>query len=366
MTPRLAGAESCWALRHAWHGDADRAALALCRDQLFGIGVELVDGDRVQTPGSVKMHGMELVDARAAGEQMLHDLHDLAVVAGWAQSLPRFVRDYMVVGDLWHGIPMGIHRANVAWVNADLATKIGTEAPADAAGLLDWLARARCEAESPLAVGAEPWQVGVLFEAIVLTVAGAETYRRAFERLDRSAWGEAAMAEAMKCLMALRSFVSDDHLELPWRDQLARVQRGEAAIQWMGDWVRAAGCDGLVEWAAPGTAGWFVAIVDFFVPFAGAPAGQAERIAAALTEGAFQRRFAVRKGCMPAVREAMADVDPLRARLLGREGCVLPSLSFDQCCAVSAKQALLAVVADHFVHRRSAAACSRALADLPD
>lgn len=364
MTPGLATAESRWVLRHAWRGDADRAALALCRNQLSGIGVELVDADPAQTPGAIKMHGMELVGARAAGERALHDLHELAVTAGWDRSLPQFVRYYMRAGDGWHGIPMGIHRANVAWVNADLASELGSPAPADAAGLLDWLARARLKTDSPLAVGAEPWQVGVLFEAIVLAVAGPQTYRCAFERLDRSAWGEPLMAEAMNYLMTLRSFVSDDHLELPWQDQLARVRRGEAAIQWMGDWVRASGCDGLVEWAAPGTAGWFIAIVDFFVPLAGAPPGQAERIAAALTDAAFQRRFALRKGCMPAVREAMPDVDPLRARLLGSETCVLPSLSFDQCCAVPTKQALLDVVAEHFVQRRSAAACSRALADL--
>jgi glucose/mannose transport system substrate-binding protein len=364
MTPRFASAESRWALRHAWHGEADRAALALCRDRLSGIGIELVDADPAHPPNAIKMHGMELVDARAAGAQTLHDLHGVAVTAGWAQRLPPLVRHYMVVGERWHGVPMGIHRANVAWVNADLAAEIGTEAPADAVGLLDWMARARLKTESPLAVGAEPWQVGVLFEAIVLAVAGSQAYRRAFERLDCSAWGEPAMVEATACLMALRSFVSDEHLGLPWAEQLARVRRGEAAIQWMGDWVRAAGCDGVVEWAAPGTAGWFVAIVDFFVPLAGGPAGQTERIAAALTDEDFQRRFALRKGCMPAFHDAMVDVDPLRARLLANEAGVLPSLSFDQCCAIPAKQALLEVVASHFVHRRGAAACTRALAGL--
>ena len=364
MSPRSASAASRWTLRHAWNSDTDHAALALCREHLRGIGVDLFDADPAQAADAIKMHGMELVDAHAAGEPALHDLHGLAIAAGWAQRLPQFVRKPMVFGERWHGIPMGVHQANVAWVNADLEKKVGTQAPADVADLLQWLARARCETESPLAVGAEPWQVGVLFEAIVLTVAGPQTYRRAFECLDRAAWREPAMAEAIECLMALRSFVSDDHLELPWAEQLARVRQGEAAIQWMGDWVRAAGCDGLVEWAAPGTAGWFVAIVDFFVPLAGTSAGQADRIAAALTDVAFQRRFALRKGCMPVVREAMADVDPLRARLLTRETSVLPSLTFDQCCAVPTKQALLEVVADHFVHRRSAAACSRALADL--
>lgn len=360
----MTSAESCWTLHHAWHGDADRAALALCRDRLSDIGVEFVDTDPGPAPDAIKMHGMEMVAARATGKQALRDLHDVAVTADWAQRLPRFVRRYMVLGEVWHGIPMGIHRANAAWVNAGLAEQVSSQAPADAAGLLDWLARARRKTALPLAVGAEAWQVGLLFEAIVLAVAGSQSYRRAFENLDHSAWNEPAMAEAIETLMALRDFVSDDHLELPWQGQLARVRRGEAAIVWMGDWVRAADCNGLVEWAAPGTAGNFVTIVDFFVPLASASAGQTERIAAALTESEFQRCFALRKGCMPAVHEAMREVDPLRARLLARETAVLPSLSFDQCCAVPAKQALLGAVAEHFVHRRSATACTRALADL--
>lgn len=170
------------------------------------------------------------------------------------------------------------------------------------------------------------------------------------------------MLRAIDCLMLLRAFVDDQHLALDWADQLARVHRGEAALQLMGDWVRAAGHEGLLEWAAPGTEDSFVAVVDYFVPLSGSSAGVADCAAAALTDARFQRLYARRKGCMPVASEAWVDVDVPRARLLDREAAVLPSLTFDQCCASAAKQRLLDVVADHFVNRRSAAACARALA----
>jgi hypothetical protein len=86
----------------------------------------------------------------------------------------------------------------------------------------------------------------------------------------------------------------------------------------------------------------------------------------ALTDAGFQRRFAQRKGCMPALAEAWAGVDPGRARLLADDEAVLPSLTLDQCCLPRRKQALLAVVCAHFTERRGAAGCARALARISD
>lgn len=352
-----------WSLRHAWRSDADLAALALCRDRLGSVGIDLVDAGPAEAPDAVKMHGMEIVDALATGERPLHDLREIALAERWEDILPPFVRRYMVHGECWHGIPMGIHRANAGWVNAALAIKVGSRAPGNLADFLVWLEQARRHARAPLAIGAEPWQVGVLFEAVVLAVAGPALYRRAFVQLQPTAWREPAMSEALDRLLALRAFVDDKHLGLAWADQLARVQRGEAAVQIMGDWVRAAGDDSLVEWAAPGTDGQFVAIVDYFVPLAGTPGPLAERVAMALTDPEFQGRFARQKGCLPAVREAWIGIDPVRTGLLGCDAAVLPSLTFDQCCAVGTKRALLDVVAHHFVHGGGSSACARALAE---
>jgi glucose/mannose transport system substrate-binding protein len=355
--------ESRWSLRHAWRSEPDLAALALCRERLGSVGIDLVDAGPAESADAVKMHGMEIVDALATGDRPLHDLREVALAGRWEDILPSFVRRYMVHGECWHGIPMGIHRANAVWANAALAIKVGSRAPADLTGFLVWLEQARRHARAPLAIGAEPWQVGVLFEAVVLAVAGPALYRRAFVQLQPSAWREAAMIEALDRLLALRAFVGDKHLGLDWADQLARVQRGEAAVQIMGDWVRAAGDDSLLEWAAPGTAGRFVAIIDYFVPLARTPGPVAERAAMALTAPEFQGRFARRKGCLPAVREAWIGIDPLRTGLPGCDAAVLPSLTFDQCCAVGTKQALLDVVAHYFVHGGDSSACARALAE---
>lgn len=366
-----------WRLRHAWRGPSDAAALALCREALEGAGLTLMDAlpgagagaasaalasAAAPAADAAKMHGMELVDARRAGDPPLLDLSDLARTAGWARRLPRALRGYMVDGPRWHGIPLGIHRANAAWVHTGLAQRIGAGEPPDVAAWLRWLASARSLVRAPLAIGGDALQVGLLFESVVLAMAGAQRYRRAFEELESTVWREPPMTDALELLMALRAFADDDALALPWRAQIERVQRGDAAVAVMGDWVRAMALPGVAEWAAPGTARHFIAINDFFVPFADAPAERGQRAAAALTDAAFQRRFAQRKGCMPALAEAWDEVDPVRARLLADEASVLPSLTLDQCCAPPRKQALLAVVCTHFAERRPAADCAAALA----
>ena len=384
-----------WRLRHAWRGPSDVAALALCAEALDQAGLALLDALPAAAGAAVaashaaaatpaadasKMHGMELVAARQAGGPALLDLSHLARTAAWPQRLPPALRRYMVDGARWHGIPLGIHRANAAWVNAGLSERLGGTEPADPAAWLRWLASARSLVRSPLAIGGDAMQVGLLFESVVLAVAGAQRYRRAFEALDGSVWREPAMTDALELLMALRAFADDDALALPWRAQLERVQRGDAAVAVMGDWVRAMAWPGVAEWAAPGSAGRFIAIYDFFVPFAASlatgtdwgagaaapPAEAGHRAAEALTDAAFQRRFAQRKGCMPALAEAWVQVDPVRARLLADETAVLPSLTLDQCCPLPRKQALLAVVCAHFAGRRPAADCAAALARTTD
>lgn len=358
-------AQSHWRLRHAWCSQADLAALALCRERLASLGICFGNAEGDAVPDAVKMHGMEIADALAAGPAPLLDLRAAAVAAAWATRLPSFVRRYMVHGERWHGIPMGIHRANLAWVNAKVARQLGAQVPAGIDTFLQWLQQAqRSTQAAPLAVGAEPWQIGVLFESVALAVAGPQVVAQAFEALQPEAWRSPAMLQALHKLLALRAFVSDAHLNLGWAEQLARVRHGSATVQLMGDWARRASGDELLEWAAPGTAGGFVAIVDFFAPLASAPVVETERAAVAFTSAAFQLDFARSKGCMPAVREAWGDCDPLRMRLLKREAAVVPSFTFDQCCPVATQQALLAVLADHFIHRRDAKACAQALADV--
>ena len=346
-----------WSLRHAWHSKSDLAALSLCREELRGVGISLIDALPGEACDAVKMHGMDIADARNARPGMLHDMQAVASKAKWSQSLPGFVCEHMKAGESWYGIPLGIHQSNLVWVNRALVEKVGTPAPNGIPELLSWLVRAQRYVPAPLAIGAEPWQVGVMFEAVVLATAGKAVYRQAFVELDASVWCDPAMLLALDQLMALRNFVDDAALGQNWTSHLLRVQRGEAAMQFMGDWARLADTE-LVEWPAPGTANCFVAIADYFVLMASTSKPLAECVALKLTDPGFQSRFAMRKGCIPAVKMGPTWL----GRQLPAGEQLLPSVALEQCGPTRLRRAMLETVAGHFSDRSSAATCSLALA----
>ncbi len=345
-------------LRHAWHTGSDAQALDVCREALSEAGIALTDAIPGHACDAVKMHGMDIVEARHSQPGALKNLQAVAMTCGWADLLPAFACAHMQTADSWHGIALGVHQSNMIWVNPAWAGKLGVPPQESLPDFLRWLAQAQHDVATPLAVGAESWQIAAIFESVVLATGGEGLYRQAFVEARAAVWHEPAMLQALEHLMALRGYVDDATLAQGWAFQLSRVQRGEAVVQFMGDWARMAN-PVVVELPAPGTAQWFVAVVDYFVPLAQTSSAVAERAALTLTDAAFQSRFAMRKGCIPVVRS-----HAWAGRQLPPWGQVLPSVAFDQCCATHVRRAVLDTVAKHFVDRSSAAVCVRALAQV--
>ena len=344
-------------LRHAWHSDADAAALRLCREQLLEMRISLSDAIPGDVCDLIKMHGMDISDARRSQPGSLKDLRSVAAESQWADRLPGLIRAHMQTGESWHGIPLGIHQSNRMWVNPAWAEKLGGTKPSGWPDFLIWLEQAKRYLAAPLAVGAETWQISVIFEAVVLATGGKKLYEETFVDMLPSVWRDPAMHQALEYLMALREYVDDQAFARDWAFQASRVARGEAAVQFMGDWARLASPN-LLEWSAPGTAHWFVAVVDYLVPLAHVPLSIAELAALSLTEPAFQARLAMRKGCIPVLHTAST----WTGRQLPAQQHLLLSVAFEQCCATAVRQSILATVARHFVDRLSAAACALALA----
>ena len=338
-----------WGLRHGWTLPSDLAALEICREALSGVGVmfESVQGSEAHC--AIKMHGVELLDAVRSATIELHDLSLVSGASQWALRLPPFIQHYMQRDARWFGIPMGIHQANLIWVNLAIEQRFGPAPTKNVPEFIDWMRRLQNQLPYPLAMGAEPWQVGVAFEAIVLAVAGAEIYRWAFDALHPGTWTHPLMVQSLTLMASLRELVDPSAEHLRWDAQLQRVHDGQCAVQFMGDWVRAQGLHDIHGVTAPGTTGHFVAINDFFVPLVHADASLQELVGGTFTTRTFQSRYALQKGCMPGVTDAWDDVDATRAAMLRQPSCVLPSFVFDQCGELGVKNALLNVLADWFL-----------------
>ena len=347
-----------WTLAHAWHSDSDHAALDVCAARLAEMGVGFAGTSDISAANAVKMHGFEIVDALRAAKLRLADLRAVALDEDWRSRLDARALRFMEHGDDVFGVPLNIHQSNCLWAHKDTAAAIDASLGRSTIELDAWMRLAARRIAKPLAIGSEPWQIGILFESLSLAALGAGGYEEAFVQLSADALGGLAMVGVLDQLKAWRDFVDDDLIACPWREQLAAVNAGAAAVMVMGDWVSAAPPVNVRRLHVDGLRAETIFVVDFFVPLLHGGADLAERVAAALTETDFQTRFSAVKGSTPAVVAAQ------RAPSRSDWRIDAPSLTFDQCCSVATKTRLLDVVADHFIHRRDSTSTAAALASV--
>ena len=347
-----------WTLCHSWNSDSDRAALAFCARQLRAVGVEQGETPAIADASAVKMHGHELVSAVVKGQPKPTNLRWIADREQWADRIDPRAWQFMSHGSAVHGIPVAIHQSNCLWAHRGTARAVAERAGRSGKGLLSWLLAATRHCTAPLAIGAEPWQVGILFESLCLAVGGPKLYREAFVRLSPEALGSAAMIRVLDHVQEAREFVNSERLSNSWRTQLDDVREGRAAVMLMGDWVRAAIPDGIARLHVDGFREENVYLVDLFVPIVADADTIASRVASALMAQEFQSRFSAIKGSTPALLNA----DTRRMDINAPSHIDAPSLTFDQCCSIATKLALLEIVADDFVHRRAAVKTAASLA----
>lgn len=345
-----------WTLAHAWHSDSDHAALDVCAAELAQIGVGFAGTSDLSAASAVKMHGFEIVDALQAATLQLADVRAAAASQEWRDRLDARALRFMVHGDAVFGIPLNIHQSNCLWSHEPTAAAIASANCEGQSDLDAWLRQAGQHIAKPLAIGNEPWQIGILFESLSLALLGAAAYEDAFVNLHAETLGGLAMVAVLEKLGRWRDLVNDELAARPWREQLAAVNAGHAAVTVMGDWVSAKPPAAVRRLHVDGFGPETIFVVDFFVPLMRGGADLAQRVAVALTRTDFQERFSVAKGSTPAVVDFPRTQNQSPARIDA------PSLTFDQCCSVATKARLLAVVADHFNHRRDSARTAEALA----
>jgi len=332
------------ALRHHWSGDSELQALQVAAKALAGVDLQWSDAPRPGGIEMVKMHGQEIV-AAAASVPGLIDLSGHVDVAELRRRCRPCVLESMITPQgACHGIPMGIHRSNCLWVHADDAA-----VPASFVGWLAWLDARRGRITHPLAVSAEPWQVGLLFEVVLLSIGGCAFHDQVFARADPQAMASSRMRQVLDGFVQLRDFVSQRSLASNWRMLAQDLREGRVAAFVMGDWARKEFSawggppgDAVGEWQVPGTQRLALFNVDYFVPIMrgdhAASDGRLAGLVSCLIDAHVQQAFNRAKGSLPAVLDAGDE-------LLTQEW--VPSMSFDHACDAQRRQ-LFATAATAF------------------
>jgi glucose/mannose transport system substrate-binding protein len=278
---------------------------------------------RGQPPTAAQIKGPAIQEWGRLG--VLANLDEVATQQRWNAQLPRAVAEAMKYNGHYVAVPVNVHRVNWLWINREALRKVGTRAPetwGEFFALAEKLHRAGIV---PVAHGGQPWQEFTTFESVALGVGGAEFYRNAFVKLDPAALHSTTMERVLTTFRRIKDYTDKGAPGRDWNQATAMVIRGEAAMQFMGDWAKgeflAAGKVPNKDFlcvSAPGTERAYIFNVDSFAMFElkGSEDRRAQRaLVNSIMSPAFQESFNLNKGSIPVA----AGVNMGRFDLCGQE-----------------------------------------------
>lgn len=251
------------------------------------------------------------VDMRGLAQQgMLAQIDSVAADGNWHSVLPALVQEKMTFEGHVIAAPTAMHADNWMWSNTKVFTSLGLLPPQTWDEFLRDAPKIKAAGFIPLALGGQPSQEALLFNSVLIGVAGKQAYRKLYVDKDAAFAQDPAVLKAIVTFKALKAFVDDGSPGRAWNDATNMVISGKAAVQFTGDWAKgefaAAGLTPGKEYGcamAPGNQDAYVMAVDVFVfPKLGkddaASAAQA-KLAATLLDPVVQAEFSKVKGSVP-------------------------------------------------------------------
>ncbi len=380
---------------HWWTSGGEAKSVAVLKDLLEKEGHTWKDfavagggGDTAMTvlrsravagnpPTAAQVKGPQIQQWGAEG--VLADLSRVAKAEKWDDIVPKVVADIMKYKGSYVAVPVNVHRINWMWLNPEVFKKAGAKVPETWAELEEACKKIQDAGMVPIAFGGQDWQEATVFESIVIGVGGADFYRKALVKADPAALGSATMVKALERFKGLKKYTDKNAPGRDWNLATAMVIKGEAGMQFMGDWAKgeftAAGKVPGKDYLAlpmPDTRDYFLFNVDSFIFFKqkGVAAGQAaEAMAKLILQPKFQEVFNINKGSIP-VRLGMPkgpfDAPAQRSMddfvATAKSGGLVPSMAHEMAVFPEVRGAIFDVVTNFYNSDMSAADAAKRLA----
>jgi glucose/mannose transport system substrate-binding protein len=360
---------------HWWTSGGEAASVAVLKELLEKEGHKWKDfavagggGDQAMTvlrsravagnpPTAAQVKGPQIQDW--AEEGFLTNLDDVAKAEKWDTLIPKVIADIMKYQGHYVAVPVNVHRINWMWVNPKVFEKAGAKIPKTWAEFEEAAKKIKAAGLIPVAWGGQPWQEATVFETIVAGVGGTDFYKKTMVEADPEAMNSPTMIKCLETLKMIKQYTDPGAPGRDWNLATAMVIKGEAGMQFMGDWAKgeftAAGKKPDVDYIAthaPGTSKQFLFNVDSFIMFEvkdkAAKAAQ-KAMARLILEPKFQEVFNINKGSIP-VRMGMPE-DPfdIPARLSmkdfvasAKSGDLVPSMAHE----MATKRAIRGAIMD--------------------
>ena len=312
-------------------------------------------------PDAAHLKNAELHEWAARG--LIRELNTPALPGLWERKFYPFVVSTLDHQGKMVAIPLGIHRINWLWVNQPLFDHYQLQPPRNWDEFTEVAEQLQLQGVRPLAIGNDPWQLGILFEAIALGEGGSDFFRRAFVNLEPDTLQSQQMQAILRRFHGLRRFLPTNAQGMSWNQATHMVMRGEAAMQLMGDWVKS-------EWLnqpdtpplrclpAPGSAGRFSYNLDAIALLAQPDNRQQQAqdaFSSLLLSETLQQEFNRRKGSIPPQPQInlqgfdQCSQDAVRAlQQAMQQGDLVPSMVESATLNPAVQQVILELLSNYF------------------
>jgi glucose/mannose transport system substrate-binding protein len=251
---------------------------------------------------------------------MLADLTAYYKTLGLDKVLPQACKDVMMVDGKVVTAPIAIHIVGTIFWNVAAAKKAGVD-PRSWKNLDAMFAdfpKIRKAGLIPLAIGAQPWQLEYLLGSCIVYVSGS-LYDSIFGlNPDKSKFDSKEMRAALDLFRRIQKESDPGAANRNWNDTTAMVIRGDALMQYHGDWMKGEflgakkvlGVD-FDTMLPPGANGMQVTIdaETFLAPKDALKKSTEEAFFNIMLQKDITEKFSIIKGCTPVRLDATAGID---------------------------------------------------------
>ena len=236
---------------HNWNSDNEAEAMRVFRDKYVSMGGEWKDTsfpDSEPNISSVKTRfiggtppmAMQSTLGGAMREfaegGLLQDMNAVAEEGNWAANVTASMAETGKFDGTWVAAPVFVDVINWMYTNNDVLAAAGVEAPNTWDEFKAALPKLKEAGFTPLAVGGQSWQEGILFDQVLLATGGAALYDGVMSG-DAEVLNSDTLLKAIEEMGSLREFTDEGKAGRSWNDTNTLMLSGKAGFFFMGPWA---------------------------------------------------------------------------------------------------------------------------------
>ena len=170
---------------------------------------------------------------------LLNNVDTVATKENWAGIFPQSILDSIKVNGHYYAAPVDIHMPAWFFYSKPVFAKAGIAGdPKSFDEFVADLDKLKKAGVIPLALGGQPWQEKITFDAVFADVGGPDLYLKVYRDRDANAVKSDAFRKVLASFKKLHDYVDPGSPGRNWNDATALVISGKAGVQIMGDWAK--------------------------------------------------------------------------------------------------------------------------------